>query len=74
MNQLLGNLLVGIKLINTLLSFCTYFFKDYIKNRLVVGNMLEAFTILTNAMFKKGDQNLTQYGRFKQSYVEAANL
>ncbi|CAK1601755.1 unnamed protein product [Parnassius mnemosyne] len=37
------------------------------------GDILEAFTILTNAMYKKGEQTLTEYGKFRQTYAQAAD-
>ncbi|XP_013175743.1 PREDICTED: uncharacterized protein LOC106123877 [Papilio xuthus] len=38
------------------------------------GDMLEVFIILTNAMYKQGDENLIDHGKFHQTYTEAANL
>ena len=35
--------------------------------------MLEAFMILTESMYKKEDQQLLSYGKFQQTYAEAAN-
>lgn len=35
--------------------------------------MLEAFMILTDAMTKKGKEQLLSYGKFKQTYVEGAD-
>lgn len=38
-----------------------------------IGEMLEAFTILTDAMYSKGDQQLLQHGKFVQTYKEGAD-
>ncbi|CAH0724656.1 unnamed protein product, partial [Brenthis ino] len=38
------------------------------------GEMLEAFTILTDLMYKKEDKQLLSYGKFNQTYTEAANV
>lgn len=37
------------------------------------GEMAEAFIILTDSMYKKGDQQLLSYGKYSQSYKGGAD-
>lgn len=38
-----------------------------------VGEMLEAFIILTDSMYAKGEEKLLSYGKFNQTFSEAAD-
>lgn len=35
--------------------------------------MMDAFIILTDAMFKKGGEQLLSHGKFQQTYAEGAD-
>lgn len=38
----------------------------------IIGNMRDAFKILTDSMTARGGENLVKHGKFSQSYRDAA--